>query len=67
MDAHTKFRTEAFQEVVPRFNERFLLSLGDCSNFIAMDDELNILPITQSMEEIIPAKVIFSKNFKLLL
>jgi N-acetyltransferase 10 len=46
MDAHSKFRTEAFQNVVPRFNERFLLSLSRCSNFIAMDDELNILPIS---------------------
>ncbi|KNC70519.1 hypothetical protein SARC_16950, partial [Sphaeroforma arctica JP610] len=32
MDVHSRFRTEAHQDVVARFNERFLLSLGDCQN-----------------------------------
>ncbi|KAI1342760.1 GNAT acetyltransferase 2-domain-containing protein [Xylariaceae sp. FL0016] len=46
MDAHARFRTEAYQDVVPRFNERFLLSLGKCSNCLIIDDELNVLPIS---------------------
>ena len=29
MDVHARYRTESQQEVVPRFNERFILSLGE--------------------------------------
>eukprot|EP01134_Creolimax_fragrantissima_P008107 CFRG8107T1 len=46
MDVHSRFRTEAHQDVVARFNERFLLSLGDCQNCLVLDDELNVLPIS---------------------
>ena len=31
-------------EVVPRFNERLVLSLAKCSNALIVDDELNVLP-----------------------
>lgn len=54
MDVHQRYRTDAHQEVEPRFNERFLLTLSSCQNFIAMDDELNILPISSSINEIAP-------------
>lgn len=30
MDVHSRFRTEAHQDIVPRFNERFILSLCMC-------------------------------------
>ena len=30
MDVHARYRTEAHQLVEPRFNERFILSLGQC-------------------------------------
>eukprot|EP01035_Chromulina_nebulosa_P031407 gene31406-41872_t len=30
MDVHSRFRTESHHEVIPRFNERFILSLADC-------------------------------------
>ncbi|KAK7961860.1 GNAT acetyltransferase 2 domain-containing protein [Apiospora aurea] len=46
MDVHNKYRTEAHQDVVARFNERFLLSLGDCESCLVIDDELNVLPIS---------------------
>eukprot|EP01039_Chlorochromonas_danica_P008806 gene8806-9710_t len=46
MDVHNRFRTEAHHEVVPRFNERFILSLTDCANCLVLDDELNVLPIS---------------------
>lgn len=46
MDAHQRYRTEAFNEIEPRFNERFILSLSKNMNCIVMDDELNILPIS---------------------
>ena len=49
-----RFRTEAHQDVVARFNERFILSLASCSNCLAMDDELNILPITDQIQRIQP-------------
>lgn len=32
--------------MVARFNERFILSLGDCSSCLVVDDELNVLPIS---------------------
>ncbi|KOS19736.1 UPF0202 protein KRE33 [Escovopsis weberi] len=46
MDAHSKYRTEAHDDVVARFNERFLLSLGGCDSCLVIDDELNVLPIS---------------------
>lgn len=46
MDVHARFRTEAHHEVIPRFNERFILSLSDCHGCLVLDDELNILPIS---------------------
>lgn len=55
MDAHQRYRTDAYDEVEPRFNERFILSLKHNKNFIAMDDELNILNISQqSIDNIQP-------------
>lgn len=56
MDVHQRYRTEAFSEIEPRFNERFLLSLGSCKNCIVMDDELNLLPISSLINEIKPFK-----------
>jgi N-acetyltransferase 10 len=32
--------------MVARFNERFILSLGGCSNCLVVDDELNVLPLS---------------------
>ena len=52
MDVHSRFRTEAHQVVQPRFNERFILSLSNCKTCIAIDDELNILPLTQNIKDI---------------
>jgi len=46
MDVHSKFRTETHQDIEPRFNERFLLSLPTCEACLVVDDELNILPLT---------------------
>lgn len=48
MDVHARYRTEAQADVVPRFNERFILSLGKCHNCLVCDDELNILPLSKS-------------------
>lgn len=46
MDVHTRYRTEAHTDVVARFNERFLLSLGSCDSCLVIDDEMNVLPIS---------------------
>lgn len=46
MDVHSRYRTEAHDDVVARFNERFILSLADCSSCLVVDDELNVLPIS---------------------
>eukprot|EP01127_Copromyxa_protea_P002844 TRINITY_DN12778_c0_g1_i1.p1 TRINITY_DN12778_c0_g1~~TRINITY_DN12778_c0_g1_i1.p1 ORF type:complete len:1030 (+),score=308.71 TRINITY_DN12778_c0_g1_i1:16-3105(+) len=54
MDMHNKFRTEAHGEVKPRFNERFLLSLISCKSSLLLDDELNILPISEASRNIVP-------------
>lgn len=46
MDVHTRYRTEAHEDVTARFNERFILSLGSCESCLVVDDELNVLPIS---------------------
>ncbi|EFQ91209.1 hypothetical protein CFE70_008424 [Pyrenophora teres f. teres 0-1] len=46
MDIHSRYRTEAHTDVVARFNERFILSLGKCDSCLVVDDELNVLPIS---------------------
>ncbi|XP_037622753.1 RNA cytidine acetyltransferase [Sebastes umbrosus] len=52
MDVHSRYRTEAHQDVVGRFNERFILSLASCKNCVVIDDQLNILPISSHMANI---------------
>lgn len=46
MDIHSRYRTEAHNDVVARFNERFILSLGSCESCLVVDDEMNVLPIS---------------------
>jgi N-acetyltransferase 10 len=46
----------------PRFNERFILSLANCKTCLAIDDEFNILPLTQSIKDIKPVKLPGMKN-----
>lgn len=52
MDVHSRMRTEAHSKVVPRFNERFILSLSDCPGAIVADDELNVLPISSHVRSL---------------
>ncbi|XP_006883806.1 PREDICTED: N-acetyltransferase 10 [Elephantulus edwardii] len=52
MDVHSRYRTEAHQDVVGRFNERFILSLASCKNCLVIDDQLNILPLSSHMANI---------------
>ncbi|XP_076125510.1 RNA cytidine acetyltransferase [Alosa pseudoharengus] len=54
MDVHSRYRTEAHQDVVGRFNERFILSLSSCKTCVAIDDQLNILPISSHIANIKP-------------
>jgi N-acetyltransferase 10 len=54
MDVHKRYRTEAYGEIEPRFNERFILSLSECKSCIFMDDELNILPTSSHINQIEP-------------
>lgn len=46
MDIHSRYRTDAHDDVTARFNERFILSLGSCESCLVVDDELNVLPIS---------------------
>lgn len=52
MDVHSRYRTEAHQDVVARFNERFILSISACTQCVIVDDKLNILPISSHISEI---------------
>ncbi|PSK60779.1 RNA cytidine acetyltransferase [Elsinoe australis] len=56
MDVHSRYRTEAHDDVVARFNERFILSLGRCDSCLVVDDELNVLPISggRSVQQLPP-------------
>ena len=47
MDVHSRYRTESAGDIIPRFNERFILSLGKCHNCLVCDDELNVLPVSR--------------------
>ena len=52
MNVHERFRTDAFDKVKPLFNERMILSMASNPGIIFLDDELNLLQISQKMEEI---------------
>ncbi|KAF1354920.1 putative nucleolar ATPase Kre33 [Delphinella strobiligena] len=56
MDVHSRYRTEAHEDVVARFNERFILSLGSCDSCLVIDDEMNVLPISggKSVQQLPP-------------
>ena len=47
---HCRFRTEAHQDVVHRFNERFILSLASNNSCVFLDDNLNILPLSSHVK-----------------
>lgn len=60
MDVHKRFRTDAHKAIVPRFNERFLLSLANNMNCLITDDEFNILSITK--QDITPMPTVDSEG-----
>lgn len=57
MDVHDRYRTEAHQDVVCRFNERFILSLASCDACLAVDDKLNVIPLNNYKIEPLPGVV----------
>ncbi|KZP07493.1 DUF699-domain-containing protein [Athelia psychrophila] len=61
MDVHARYRTSAHDAVVARFNERFILSLGSCSDCLVLDDELNVLPISKG-KDIVPIEAAKGKG-----
>ena len=57
MDVHARYRTESAADVIPRFNERFILSLSKCRNCLVCDDELNVLPVSRkTLQGLAPGK-----------
>ncbi|KAF3920901.1 hypothetical protein ABW21_db0208015 [Orbilia brochopaga] len=66
MDVHSRYRTEAHGDVVARFNERFILSLGDCQSCLVIDDEMNVLPISgaRHVKQLPPASADSEKESK---
>ncbi|XP_059479969.1 RNA cytidine acetyltransferase [Neocloeon triangulifer] len=54
MDVHERFRTEAHQDVVCRFNERFLLSLSSNKRCLVVDDQLSVLPLSSHVLNLEP-------------
>lgn len=49
-----RFKTEAYDTVVNRFNERFLLSLADNPRCLVLDDSLTVLPISSKTAQVEP-------------
>lgn len=43
MDVHNRYKTDAFGEIQPHFNERMMLSLVVNDSVLFMDDELNMI------------------------
>ena len=62
MDVHARYRTENNKDIEPRFNERFILSLTSCTNCLVVDDELNLLPITNSMKNMVSLEKNIDEN-----
>lgn len=62
MDVHKRYRTEGSGDVVPRFNERFLLSLGKCTHCLVCDDELNVLPLSRRALNELDTNSVFKAN-----
>lgn len=56
MDVHARFRTEAHDDIVGRFNERFILSLASIKNCAVVDDSLNVLPISSHIKNVVSYK-----------
>eukprot|EP01069_Polyplicarium_translucidae_P004885 Polyplicarium_translucidae@DN2678_c0_g1_i3.p1 len=55
MDAHSRFTSDGLQaDIKPRFNERLILSLADCSACAVVDDELNLLPLSEHVVDLAP-------------
>lgn len=54
MDVHSRYRTETHEDVVGRFNERFILSLAKCPSCLIIDDQLNVLPISSNSLTVLP-------------
>uniref|UniRef100_A0A0N4ZF12 RNA cytidine acetyltransferase n=1 Tax=Parastrongyloides trichosuri TaxID=131310 RepID=A0A0N4ZF12_PARTI len=52
MDVHSRYRTEGNVDIVPRFNERFILSLSSCKSCLVTDDSLNVLPISSHINNL---------------
>ncbi|GAA99312.1 uncharacterized protein L969DRAFT_93775 [Mixia osmundae IAM 14324] len=61
MDVHSRYRTETSDAPIARFNERFILSLGSCSTCLILDDELNVLPISDA-KDIVPLEKASAKG-----
>ncbi|CAK1542672.1 unnamed protein product [Leptosia nina] len=58
MDVHSRFKTDAHDTVVNRFNERFLLSLADNPRCLVLDDALNVLPISSKTAQVDPVDAV---------
>ncbi|XP_052749947.1 RNA cytidine acetyltransferase [Galleria mellonella] len=58
MDVHARFKTEAHDTVVNRFNERFLLSLADHPRCLILDDTLTVLPISSKTAQVEPVDTV---------
>ncbi|XP_046970776.1 RNA cytidine acetyltransferase isoform X2 [Vanessa cardui] len=58
MDVHARFKTEAYDTVTNRFNERFLLSLTDNPRCLVLDDALNVLPISSKTAQVEPVDAV---------
>lgn len=43
MDIHSKFRTEAYSDVTPRFNKRLVKSILSCPTCLILDNELQVV------------------------
>jgi len=68
MDVHSRYRTEAHQDVVNRFNERFILSLASNHAAIFLDDNLNLLPVSshvRGLEKVVGTSLVSDREEEL--
>ncbi|KAH3764049.1 N-acetyltransferase 10 [Pelomyxa schiedti] len=62
MDVHKRFRTHAWQDVVGRFNERFVLSLAQTPNVLFLDSHLEVLGVSSYAFNVTPVPPSISAN-----
>lgn len=65
MDVHSRLVSNTYSTITGRFNERFILSLVNNPNSLILDDELNILPVSEHVAQITAFDATKTKEYEI--